>query len=125
MGADLNSGFALTPGDFLSLNPKTGVPSLETDHEQLQDPDFIESLSSAKKLLENWKKGQKHLNTFWTLWFEEYLLSLRERGQRYLKGPRVQSKIQPTKGDVVLLKRKFTKRNLEIGNDQRNHHEQR
>ena len=90
VGADLNSGFTLTPGDFLSLNLKTGVPSLETDHEQLQDPDFIESLSSAKKLLENWKKGQKHLNTFWTIWFEEYVLSLHERGQKYLKSPRVQ-----------------------------------
>ena len=26
VGADLNSGFALTPGDFLSLNPNTGFP---------------------------------------------------------------------------------------------------
>ena len=50
------------------------------------------------------KKGQKHLNTFWALWFEEYVLSLRERGQKHLKSPRVQSEIQPTKGDVVLLK---------------------
>ena len=31
VGADLKSGFALTPGDFLSLNPKTGVPFLETE----------------------------------------------------------------------------------------------
>ena len=115
VGADLNSGFALTPGDFLSLNPKTGVPSLQTDHEQLQDPDFIKSLSSPKEILENWKKGQKHLNTFWTLWFEEYLLSLRERGQRYLKGPRVQSKIQPTKGDVVLLKESSPRGTWKLG----------
>ena len=115
VGADLNSGFALTPGDFLSLNQKTGVPSLETDHEQLQDPDFIESLSSAKKLLETWKKGQKHLNTFWTLWFEEYVLSLRERGQKYLKCPRVQSKIQPTKGDVVLLKESSPRGTWKLG----------
>ncbi|XP_068692597.1 uncharacterized protein [Montipora foliosa] len=104
VGADLKSGFALTPGDFLSLNPKTGVPFLETEDEQLQDPDFVEKLSSAKKLLETWKKGQKHLNTFWKLWFDEYELSLRERSQMYLKAPRVQAKVQPTKGDVVLLK---------------------
>ncbi|XP_073249615.1 uncharacterized protein [Porites lutea] len=104
VGADLKSGFALTPGDFLSLNPKTGVSFLETEDEQLQDPDFVEKLSSAKKLLETWKKGQKHLNTFWKLWFDEYVLSLRERSQKYLKAPRVQAKVQPTKGDVVLLK---------------------
>lgn len=104
VGADLKSGFALTPGDFLSLNPKTGVPFRETEDEQLQDPDFVEKLSSAKKLLETWKKGQKHLNTFWKLWFDEYVLSLRERSQKYLKAPRVQAKVQPTKGDVVLLK---------------------
>ncbi|KAK2559409.1 hypothetical protein P5673_018033 [Acropora cervicornis] len=104
VGADLKSGFALTPGDFLSLNPKIGVPFLETEDEQLQDPDFVEKLSSAKKLLETWKKGQKHLNTFWKLWFHEYVLSLRERSQKYLKAPRVQAKVQPTKGDVVLLK---------------------
>ncbi|XP_044180058.1 uncharacterized protein LOC114970531 [Acropora millepora] len=104
VGADLKSGFALTPGDFLSLNPKTGVPFLETEDEQLQDPDFVEKLSSAKKLLETWKKGQKHLNTFWKLWFDEYVLTLRERSQKYLKAPRVQAKVQPTQGDVVLLK---------------------
>ena len=28
VGADLNSVFALTPGDFLNLNPNTGVPSV-------------------------------------------------------------------------------------------------
>ena len=32
------------------------------------------------------------------------MLSLRERSQKYLKAPRVQAKVQPTKGDVVLLK---------------------
>ena len=55
VGADLKSGFALTPGDFLSLNPKTRAPFLD---EQLQDPDFVEKFSSAKKLLETWKKGR-------------------------------------------------------------------
>ena len=51
-----------------------------------------------------WRKGQKHLNTFWKLWFDEYVLSLRERTQKHLKAPRTQSSTQPTKGDVVLLK---------------------
>ena len=115
VGADLNSGFALTPGDFLSLNPKTGVPCLATEDEQPQDPDFVERLSSAQKLLETWKKGQKHLNTFWKLWFDEYVLSLRERMQKHLKAPRVQSKAQPTKGDVVLLKESSPRGTCKLG----------
>ena len=115
MGADLNSGFALTPGDFISLKPKTGVPCLATEVEQLQDPNFLERLSSAKKLLETWKKGQKHLNTFWKLWFDEYVLSLRERTQKHLKAPRVQLKAQPTKGNVVLLKENSPRGTWKLG----------
>ena len=78
VGADLNSGFALTPGDFLSLNPNTGVPCLATEHQQ-QDPDFLLRLSSSKRLLETWRKGQKHLDTFWKLLFNDYVLSLCEK----------------------------------------------
>ena len=43
--------------------------------------------SSAKQLLQNWKCGQRHLNQFWKLWRDEYLLSLQER-QMGLKSPR-------------------------------------
>ena len=78
VGADLNSRFSVTPG---------GVPWLATDDEQPQDPDFVERRRSAQKLLETWKKGQKHLNTFWKLWFDEYVLHLRERMQKHLEGP--------------------------------------
>ena len=51
-----------------------------------------------------WRKGQKHLDMFWKLWFDEYVLSLRELTQTHLKAPRTQSSTQPTKGDVVILK---------------------
>ena len=86
-----------------------------TEDEQPQDPDFVERLSSAQKLLETWKKGQKHLNTFWKLWFDEYVLSLRERMQKHLKAPRVQSKAPPTKGDVVLLKESSPRGTWKLG----------
>jgi hypothetical protein len=49
--ADLNSGFALTPGDFLCLNPKLGVPSLAPE-DQHQDPDFLGRLGFSQKLME-------------------------------------------------------------------------
>ena len=61
-------------------------------------------MNSSKKLLETWSKGQKHLDTFWKLWFNEYVLSLRERTQKTLKTPRIQSAVHPSKGDIVLLK---------------------
>ena len=80
VGADFNSGFTLTPGDFLNLNPKTGVSSLAEEDRQ-QDPGFLSELSSPQKLLDMWRKGQKHLDMFWKLWFHEYVLSLRERAQ--------------------------------------------
>ena len=46
----------------------------------------------------------EHLDIFWKLWFNEYALSLRERTQKTLKTPRIQSAVHPSKGDVVLLK---------------------
>jgi len=101
--ADFSSGFTLIPGDFLSLNSKTGVPSLAEEDRQ-QEPDFFSKMSSSQKLLDVWRKGQKNLDKFWKLWFDEYVLSLRERTHKHLKAPRIQSLTQPTKGDVVLLK---------------------
>ena len=103
VGADLNSGFTLTPAHFLNLNPKPGIPHLDTADLE-QDPDFLDRMSSSQKLLETWRKGQKHLDIFSKLWFNEYVLSLCERTQKMLKTPRIQSAVHPSKGDVVLLK---------------------
>ena len=77
VGVDFSSGFTLTPGDFLSLNPKTGVPSLAEEDRQ-QDPDFLSELSSSQKLLDMWRKGQQHLDMFWKLWFDEYVCEGRD-----------------------------------------------
>ena len=76
--ADFSSGFTLTPGDFLSLNPKTDGPSF-AEEDQQQDPDFHSELSYSQELLDTWRKGQKHLDIFWKLWFNEYILSLHEQ----------------------------------------------
>ena len=105
VGADFNFGFTLIPGDFLSLNPKSDLPSLAEEDRQ-QDPDFLSELSSSQKLLilDTWHTGQTHLEMFWKLWFDDYALSLCQRTEKHLKAPRTQSSTQPTKGDVVLLK---------------------
>ena len=99
VGEDINSRITLTPGNFLSLNPRIGIP--ETD---VTESEYSPCESSGEKLLNSWKKGQKLLDKFWKMWREDYLLSLRERTESKLKSKRVQSKHSPTIGDVVLVK---------------------
>ncbi|XP_070556442.1 uncharacterized protein [Ptychodera flava] len=86
---DINSSIVLTPADFLTLNPKTGMPDAEPDS---NDPDleYKPRMSSAKKLLQTWKNGQQLLNRFWNRWRDSYVLSLRERSQRHLSAPKIQ-----------------------------------
>ena len=88
---------------FLSMNPKVGLPTTVNDHED--DPDYnINNLSSSKKLLEIWKKGQRHLEKFWEIWKSDFLLNLRDRSQIYNKHPRAQSSQEPKIGDIIQLK---------------------
>ena len=101
VGEDFDSGFSLAPADFLNLNPQSGVPLIEIHNSH--DPDYGKK-SSADKLLELWGKGQRHLNSVWKAWRDDYLLSLRERGQTHVKGPRIQAAEEPRVGSVVLLK---------------------
>ena len=102
IGNDVNSNIALTPSHFLSLNPYTGIPMLDIDDEN--DGNYEPFQSSAQKLLEVWKKGQKMLNEFWKLWKEDYLLSLRERTQTHIKTGRNCAEYSPKCGDIVLVK---------------------
>ena len=86
---------------MLSLNPRIGVPEIDFD---LSDPTFIPFASTSNKLLKIWKKGQKLLDSFWKMWREDYLMSLRERMQTCLKCGRIRSPFSPQVGDVVILK---------------------
>ena len=61
-------------------------------------------MNHAGKLLENWKNGQRHLEQFWELFKNHYLLDLRERCQLLNKHPRVQSVKEPRIGDIVQVK---------------------
>ena len=101
IGDDIDANITLTPGHFLTMNPKTGITELQYD---TNDPDFNPYESSTERLLKTWKKGQKLLNDFWKIWRDEYLLSLRERYQKVLKSGRIQSSYSPSVDDVVLVK---------------------
>ena len=70
---DINNATVLTPSHFLGNN--TNIASLELDEALL---DFVK-LSSREALLEKWKSGQKHLNVFWDIWTQDYLLNQKER----------------------------------------------
>ena len=101
VGDDINSSITLTPRHFLSLNSYMGVPELENCE---TDEDFNPDESTADRLLQNWKKGQKFLNGFWKLSRDDYLLSLREREQASIECGRIFSSSMPKIGDVVLIK---------------------
>ena len=79
MYEDLGSGFVLTPSHFLVSNPKLGLST--TDNvDYSKDEDFQpNSKDFVTKLIEIWKKGQRHLDSFWKFWKAEYLMNLRER----------------------------------------------
>ena len=57
LGDDINSNIALTPGHFLSLNPKVGVPMMDEDS---QDPDYTPRDTSAEAIVAVWKKDKKY-----------------------------------------------------------------
>ena len=44
-----------------------------------KDEDFHPNRDSATKLIESWKRGQRHLDLFWKFWKDEYLMNLREK----------------------------------------------
>jgi hypothetical protein len=100
--SELDSGHTLCPSDFLTLNPKTGIIDI---NQEVDDDDYIaRKLSSAEELLKTWKRGQNHLNNFWKIWREEYLLSLRERHHSQHVKPKNQSSQDAKVGDIVQIK---------------------
>ena len=97
----------ITSNHFLSLSIKNGTPELIRNNEDddKNDPDYQnEELRTVHKLLEIWKKGNKHLEQFWKVWKDGYLLNLRERNQLFQKHPRIQAKKCPKIGDIVQIK---------------------
>ena len=93
---DINSGEAITPAHFLSLNHHTGVPEIS---EEYQPKEF-----SWNMIVENWRKGQAKLNVFWQTWVAEYLPTLRERHILNMKSIKGENPRSPEIGEVVIVK---------------------
>lgn len=95
VGADVD--YILKPADFLSLGK-----CLELD----PSTDQVSSSGTITKetLVEGWRRSQKVMKEFKTMFINQYLLNLRERYQHSPKQPRVKSHDEPCVGDVVQIK---------------------
>ena len=107
---DINSNNAITPVHFLNIRTSTGTPELSDQHDRK-----FKGQSTAKQLFDLWKKGQNHLDAAWKIWKDDYLLSLRERYQKYVKSPRVKATSFPTKNQVVHVKDKLPRGAWKMG----------
>ena len=101
--SDVN-GEVIAPADFISHNTKSGLIMTVNNNDDTYLK-YITNLSSPEKLLLLWKKGTKHLDHFWKLWKNDYLLNLRERTKCYVKQPNRLANRQPMVGDVMQVSR--------------------
>ena len=69
VGGDIDSSITLSPRHFLTLNPDTGIPEVEASTNDLE---YTPYESTAGRLLQLWKKGQRLLDMFWKIWRDEY-----------------------------------------------------
>ena len=111
VGADIESGFALTPADFLLINSKSGIPILEEE----SDPEYLPAASSKQCILDKWKHRQLSLNKFWDIWNKEYLLSLRERSQTVIKQKKGTSRAEPRVGTIVIISERLPRGSWKMG----------
>ena len=95
---DFESGFILTPSHFLVSTRKLGLYS--SSDGDYNDVDFHIHEDSTIKLR---KKVQKHLDFFWKVWKDEYLLSLRERIPLVHKQFKSYCDKEPTEGTIVVV----------------------
>ena len=102
VSSELNDQMIITPGYFLMANSKTGSPQFEESNE---DPDYNgQPVNEGRRLLEMWKKGNKHLDQFWKIWRNNYLVNLRDRSQIFMKHSKKQSSKEPHVGDIVQIR---------------------
>ena len=112
---DINSTNGIAPMNSLSSNPKTGTAS-PTEDLSYNDPHYKpKKETSDEELLQIWKKGQVHLNNWWKIWHDEYLLSLRERSKNQIKTTNALSKVYPKIGQIVHLKENLPRGAWKLG----------
>ena len=96
---DVESAFrVLRPIDFLLFRPLCDFPPSDTSFP-------IRDLGDGgKQLAAIFKARERYLNKLWSIWYDEYLLSLRERTTMFHKSGRLRVNRTPSVGEVVLLR---------------------
>ena len=105
IGDGIDSSITLTPGHFLTLNPKAGVPELEFEQ---ADPDFDYFYWRVRvfcgQIDTNLEKRSKVLKRVLEIMAGDYLLNLSEQTENTLKTGRIVSHNTLQIGDIVLVK---------------------
>ena len=102
---EVSSQRILRPIDFLQP-PDEEVRKHEMEPVTATD----ETSKTGQNLSATWQANQSQINKFWRLWNEDYLHSLREIPLKHKKVWST-SKLQPKKGQVVLVEEKNQPRN--------------
>ena len=115
---EFDSGFTLTPAHFLNSH---FLPLMMTSTDMDEaDYNYYPVKDSTTSLLEIWKKGQERLDSFWDIWRNEYLLSLREKSSLYHRSEKNQIASVPQVGQVVIIKdEKMPRRMWKLGRIER------
>jgi len=96
---DLDSAFrVLRPVDFLLFRPNCDLPPADTSFPVRDLGD------GGKQLASLFKSRERYLNRLWSLWYDDYLLSLRERTTLHHKSGKSKLNRTPSIGEVVLLR---------------------
>ena len=93
---DVNSVETLTPAHFVMLNYHIGTPDIDEEYHPKE--------TSVTKLVESWRKGQVHLNRFWTTWCTDYMQQLRESHILLMRSKKGEVIRFPATGEAVLVK---------------------
>ncbi len=111
VSGDIEDPEILTPRHFLTVNPISDLPILESE---LDDPDYIPKPSNVTQILESWKRGQHLLQRFWESWSREYLIYLKHDRHPHetMKSGKITSQFIPKVGEVVLICDRNQPRNL-------------
>ena len=96
VNSDIDSGLALRPMDFLTSLP-TGTSEVDPAIRPIGG-------DAGKNLLRYWKQKQRRLDSLWRQFYDDYLVSLRERGQIGHRNKRSDIYSTPKEGEVVLVK---------------------